>query len=588
MAVARLRDQGLVITLAARRFARWAGVAMGAPWRRLTAPGIDRVLIAPPDIRTVDPTVADDLYGGIFVFSGHAIDTRGRSPFEVPIPHPEWARQLHGFGFLRHLNAAATPTAVSQARALVADWIALNGRVPAIAHEPDVAVRRLTAFLAQSPMLVTGADATFYRRFVREISRQIQRLEANHATAPPGLPRLKVAIALAIAAAATAPALKDTRRALKRLGHELERQILPDGGHVSRNPVALIEILVDLLPLRQTLGARGFETPASVMGAIDRMMPMLRFFRHGDGTIALFNGAGWIGQDLVATVLAFDDARGQPPLDARFSGYQRLVAGDALVILDAGTPPSPTLAREAHAGTLAFEFSLGTERVIVNCGAPAASQASNTIRQAARATAAHSTATLGDRSSARFIEAGAHGRLLVGGPSEIGVGRRDEASSSALDLWHDGYRPVFGRRHERRLTLSADGQRLLGVDRFPGVGTARPCEAVVRFHVHPRAKASPVGDGRGALIMLASGEAFEFEATGGRVSVEESVFFADVAGTRRAEQIVVTLNAATDAAMSWTFTRIERKKRQRATSPSAELPLPIEAPRASPGTGLVE
>jgi uncharacterized heparinase superfamily protein len=168
---------------------------------------------------------------------------------------------------------------------------------------------------------------------------------------------------------------------------------------------------------------------------------------------------------------------------------------------------------------------------------------------------------------------------LVGGPSEIGVGRRDEASATALDLWHDGYRQAFGRRHERRLSLSADGQRLAGVDRFPGIAAARPCEAVLRFHVHPRAKASPIGDGRGALIMLASGEAFEFEANGGRVGVEESVFFADVAGTRRAEQIVVSFDAARDAGVDWSFTRIERKKRQRATDATAALPLPLEARR---------
>lgn len=577
MAAVRLGDRRLLFTLAARRFARRLGAFVATPWHRLTAPSVQRILIAPPDLRTVDPTVAADLYGGIFVFSGHAIDTRGRSPFEVPIPHPEWARQLHGFGFLRHLSAAGTPTATSQARALVADWIALNGRLPAVAHEPEVAARRLNAFLAQSPMLVDGADAAFYRRFAREIGRQMQRLETGYTATPPGLPRLKVAMALATATAATAPALKDTRAALRRLCLELNRQILPDGGHVSRNPVALVEILIDLLPLRQTMAARGFETPAPVMGAIDRMMPMVRFFRHGDGHMALFNGAGWLGQDVVATVLAFDDARGQPPLDARFSGYQRLVAGDATVIVDAGAPPRPTLAREAHAGTLAFEFSYGTDRVIINCGTPAASQTTEATRLAARATAAHATATLGDRSSARFIDAGGHGRLLVGGPREIGVGRRDGPSGPGLDLWHDGYRDPFGRRHERRLTISADGLRLTGADRFPAVGAAKPCEAVLRFHVHPRAKTSPVGDGQGALIMLPSGAAFEFEASGGKVSVEESIFFADVAGTRRAEQIVVTFDAATEAGVSWSFTRIERRKRVRASAPPiAELPLPLE------------
>ena len=78
----------------------------------------------------------------------------------------------------------------------------------------------------------------------------------------------------------------------RRLGDELERQILPDGGHISRNPGALIELLLDLLPLRQAFTARNMPPPPALLNAIDRMMPMLRFFRHGDGNFALFNGMG--------------------------------------------------------------------------------------------------------------------------------------------------------------------------------------------------------------------------------------------------------------------------------------------------------
>ena len=45
------------------------------------------------------------------------------------------------------------------------------------------------------------------------------------------------------------------------------------------------------------------------------MMPMLRFFRHGDGNFALFNGMGPTPADLLATVLAYDDARGAPVVE---------------------------------------------------------------------------------------------------------------------------------------------------------------------------------------------------------------------------------------------------------------------------------
>ena len=105
------------------------------------------------------------------------------------------------------------------------------------------------------------------------------------------MPRLQVLIALCYASLCLANQGSHIRAAATReLSDELQRQILPDGGHISRNPGALVELLSDMLPLRQTFAARNIAPPPALLNAIDRMMPMLRFFRHGDGSFALFNG----------------------------------------------------------------------------------------------------------------------------------------------------------------------------------------------------------------------------------------------------------------------------------------------------------
>ncbi len=100
-------------------------------------------------------------------------------------------------------------------------------------------------------------------------------------------------------------------------------------------------------------------------------MPMLRFFRHDDGCFALFNGMGPTAPDLIATILAYDDVRGEPISNASHSGYQRLKQNNLLVLMDTGTPPPMTMSQEAHAGCLAFEFCAGGHRIVVNCGVPA-------------------------------------------------------------------------------------------------------------------------------------------------------------------------------------------------------------------------
>ncbi len=211
-------------------------------------------------------------------------------------------------------------------------------------------------------------------------------------------------------------------RHARRLIEELRRQILPDGGHISRNPGALIELLVDLLPLRQLFSARQLQPPQALNNAIDRMMPMLRFFRHADGNFAQFNGMGPTSVDLLATVLAYDDARGAPVSNAPHSGYQRIDAGSTALLMDTGRPPPLALSQEAHAGCLSFELSWKAHRLVVNCGLPAVNK--ENWRQVARATAAHSTVTFNDASSCRFLESRRLRRLLFGAPIISGAARR--------------------------------------------------------------------------------------------------------------------------------------------------------------------
>ena len=170
----------------------------------------------------------------------------------------------------------------------------------------------IISWLSQAPLILADADVYFYRRFLRSLTRQVRYLRHTVSESREGAQRLQALIALTYAALSMAGQIRHMRAATKKLGDELESQVLPDGGHVSRNPGALIELLIDLLPLKQAFSARNIPPPAPLLNAIDRMMPMLRFFRHGDGNFALFNGMGPTAADLMATILAYDDARGEP------------------------------------------------------------------------------------------------------------------------------------------------------------------------------------------------------------------------------------------------------------------------------------
>jgi uncharacterized heparinase superfamily protein len=367
-------------------------------------------------------------------------------------------------------------------------------------------------------------------------------------------------MALSYAALCMARQQRHIRAATKRLSEEMARQILADGGHISRNPGASIELLIDLLPLRSAFTARNLVPPSELLNAIDRMMPMLRFFRHGDGNFALFNGMGPTPTDLITTILAYDDARGAPLANAPHSGYQRLESASTLVLMDAGCAPPMAVSQEAHAGCLSFELSVKQNRIVVNCGLPVASREG--WRQVARTTAAHSTATFNDTSSCRFIEAGPVRRMLYGtpmiaGPRQVPVTREEQGDGSILRASHDGYAEIFNVIHERLLMLSSDGRRLDGEDSFtPARGELVPADRdqfAVRFHLHPSVKANRLSDGHGAMLAMPNREVWTFSAYGDRVEIEESVYLAGPDGPRRTVQLVIYGRARNVPRVRWTF-----------------------------------
>lgn len=522
----------------------------------------ERLLIAPTDLRTADPTMADEIYSGSFNLGGEVVDVGRRSIFSMPPPSDNWASLLHGFGWLRHLRASDMTVARPHARMLISDWIAMQGRHGPIAWRPEVTARRIISWLSQTPMILDGCDHIFYRRFMRSLIGQVRHLRVGAANAPAGMPRLQIMIAVSAAALSMAGNERLARQAARWLDAELGRQILPDGGHVSRSPAAALELLADLLPLRQTFTARGMQPSRALLAAVDRMMPMLRFFRHGDGSFGRFNGTGDTPFDLIATVLAYDDARGQPVLNAPHSGYQRMAAGQTTVLVDTGPPPPIAVSAEAHAGCLSFELSVGRQPLIVNCGRPRPVDQKH--RRVSRTTAAHSTVTLNDASSCRFLTrpglSARLGEVILTGPSGVSVERGQEDGGTVVRASHDGYVERFGMVHERRLKLSATGDRLEGTDTFlteygQPIGRRGRDTFAIRFHLHPTVTARRAESGRGVELELADGEIWVFESNP-EPGLEESVMFSEVHGIRRTEQVVITGRPQQQPSVSWRLRRV--------------------------------
>ncbi len=570
--IGRRAFRSLVGRISAHPFMRW----------RFGSASTDRLVIAPQDLRTADATRAAEIYAGRFAFAGKVVICDRRSVFEMTPPSDEWAVTLLSFSWLRHLRAADSAITRANARSLIDEWINLQGSWHPLGWRLDILSRRIVCWLSQAPFILQDADARSYRRFTRSLSRQVRYLRRSLKASRDGLPRLQAVIALTYAALCLQGQSSSLRANVRRLSDELNAQILPDGGHVSRNPGALIELLVDLLPLRQLFSARQLQPPAALNNAIDRMMPMMRFFRHADGNFAQFNGMGPTSVDLLATVLAYDDARGTPVSNTPYSGYQRIDAGETALLMDSGRPPPIAVSQEAHAGCLSFELSWKAHRLVINCGLPASSK--ENWRQVARATAAHSTVTFNETSSCQFFDSRWFRRLLfgipiIGGPRHISVERGHDADALGLRATHDGYARSHGVLHSRAIRLSPDGRALEGEDSFAAAKgdslQAGADEFAIRFHLHPAIKANRLADGHGVILLLPDRDLWSFSTYGETVAIEESVYLAGPDGPRRTVQIVIYGQARRQPTVRWLFrhTPVAQPEERVVRAEEPELPL---------------
>ena len=477
----------------------------------------------------------------------------GWAPSDGPLL---WRAAAHGFGWLRDLRALGTDAARVRGRDLAHDWLE-NGAGQDLAQAPEVAGARISAWLGHWDFLAATADDGFRKALLTRLAHDGRAVvaglpaEASHRGA---LVVMKASIAAAVA-------LEEEgwlNRALRLLPGELERQFFADGGHVERSPAQHLLAVQDLIEIRNLLHGAEIAAPTQLALVLERACQALRFWRHQDGGLALFNGTREEPAALVDLVLHHGQARGRAPMLLQDTGFHRMQGSRTLVIVDCGAPPAgraPDLTtglpragdRFAHAGTLSFELSVGRDRLIVNCGAAPAAEP--VWRDALRATAAHSTLTLADTNSAELKDEGLGRR-----PERVAVDRQEQDHAHWLEVTHDGWRRPFNAIHRRTLYLAEGGDDLRGEDvvELPG-GVTETLSWVVRFHLHPGVSASLVEDESAVLMRLPSGHGWQLRARGARITLEESVYAA--AETRRTQQVV--LHAEPDAeAVRWAISRV--------------------------------
>jgi uncharacterized heparinase superfamily protein len=505
-----------------------------------------KLLAAPTDPLTGNETRGTAIRMGKLHYLGMDFSIADGDFAEPPLP-PAFLDYLHRFDWLRDLGMAANRSEGAPIAAQIADkWLSVHADKP---RQPAWSIAtsawRFINMAAWSPYLLTSADLIYRSKILNHFARTARHLD--HSAIRATQPFDRVAGWIGVCAAALLLPEGKSRRAMGEhgLAATLPDLVYPDGGVITRAPIQLIELIGMLTMLRACYAARGEPAPDCIGETLRRNVPALLGLTHHDGGLGAWQGSGHINAAAVNALVEASDIRSRPSRQALDWGYQRVAAGPAVLLVDAGPPPHAKQALTGCASTLAFEFSFAKQRVIINCGGAALAGANipASLARGLRTTAAHSTLCLDDSNSTALLANGQLGRGVIG----VGLERRDIENATRIEASHDGYARAYGFTHSRLLILRSDGMELRGED------TLLPDEkykvrddvpAHLRFHLGPDIELVLADDARSVLMRLDDGTGWRFAVTQGTIAVEDSLWVDGDGRPNPTRQLVIEAKTA--------------------------------------------
>lgn len=285
------------------------------------------------------------------------------------------------FEWIRDLKTSQDVTIRAHIRDIILFWIHTNQRffTPSwsdFSWRADIVGLRLWNTLALFDFYGTSGSEVFKQILIKSITQQFKQLLRIWDDSSDPLVRFKAIKGiigfLCASKKSSAQRLEYWRDVLTQI---VEQQILPDGGHSSRNPTILLLFLRDLIDIRAVFSKHNIESHV-LSRFINQIAPVVRLFRHGDGRLARFIGnvpedeaqflPDRINITFIDMCLSLADSGRRPPTCADDMGYIRCVNQSGVFLFSA--KPEIGLKQDHFCTNLFnFEWSYDRQMVIEKC-----------------------------------------------------------------------------------------------------------------------------------------------------------------------------------------------------------------------------
>lgn len=460
--------------------------------------------------------------------------------------------QLFDFSWLDDLAAVRNLNAVKLAQKWTFEWLQSQYKNEGLAWQSAIAGRRIIHLRHNEHILLAMANQEKQQQYDSAIRNHANHLRKHINDPPDGLSGIETLTGLFYAELAIEGSYGGATNALIRLAEISDQLIQPKLGILSRNPQELFYITERLQWCSLIAAEIGMAVEDKLFSVIQRASTILRLLRHANGSLARFHSGGSppIGQlDRV-----FARANLPPNTEHQLAmGFVRMKAARTTLIADAAAPLVGKKSLKSHASTLAFELVVGNNPIIVNCGP------GGFFGFDARQTSSHSTIEIDGTSSSRMNIQILHKTdpdgIFVVCPDRVISEQLPGADGNTIIINHNGYAPLFGITHIRRLDMNPNGDHVWGEDTlwascpedrqvFANAIDARSGKSldfVARFHLHPEIVVENVPNQRQVRMEIVNGDVWIFGFEGmAELMVQPSVYFDELLlKSRQSNQIIL-------------------------------------------------
>ena len=190
--------------------------------------------------------------------------------------------------------------------------------------------------------------------------------------------------------------------------------------------------------------------------------------------------------------------------------------------MDVGRPPEKKFSQSYQSGALSFEFSYLNNKIITNSGY--FQKEKHQLNSMSRSSVAHSTLVVDDTSIVKFNNA-IYGDKYV--KKYFNIIRKKvikDTDKWILQAAHDSYKKKYNIIHERQIEFFSKKLLLRGKDILEKKTKNLSYNFEIRFHLHPKIKATKTIDNKSILLELED-SGWKFISDNNTIDVETGLYF---------------------------------------------------------------